>query len=60
MYYYVCTPEDDITNVETCRDNNEFKLISRTCVIIDCYFDNEQRYTFLLIFINTKLNSEFV
>jgi hypothetical protein len=29
------TLADDIVNVETCRDNNEFKLISRTCSVID-------------------------
>jgi hypothetical protein len=23
-------------NVETCRDNDKFKLISKTCVVIDC------------------------
>jgi hypothetical protein len=32
----VCTPEDDTVNVETCRDNGEFKLISRTFVVTDC------------------------
>jgi hypothetical protein len=25
--YQVCTPKDDIVNVETCRDNYEFKMI---------------------------------
>jgi hypothetical protein len=29
-------PEDVIINVETCPHNDEFKLILRTCVVIDC------------------------
>jgi hypothetical protein len=36
LYYYECDPEDDIINDETCRENDELKLISRTCVVIDC------------------------
>jgi hypothetical protein len=32
----VCTSEDDTANVETCQNNDKFKVISRTCVVIDC------------------------
>jgi hypothetical protein len=32
----VSTPDDDIVSVETCQDNDEFNLISRTCVLIHC------------------------
>jgi nitric oxide reductase large subunit len=28
------TREDGIANVKTCRNTDEFKLISRTCVVI--------------------------
>lgn len=32
----IVASEDDILNVETCRDCDEFKQISRTCAVIDC------------------------
>lgn len=30
-FAYLCTHEDDIANIETWRDNDEFKPIPRTC-----------------------------
>jgi hypothetical protein len=35
-YYHVCTAEDDTISVETCRESDEFHLISVTCVVLDC------------------------
>lgn len=32
----VCTPEDETVNIKTCMDNDEFRLISRTCTVIGC------------------------
>lgn len=29
-------PEDETVKVKTCRDNDEFRLISRTCTVINC------------------------
>jgi hypothetical protein len=29
---YLCTREDDVANVETCRDNYDFKWIPRSCL----------------------------
>jgi hypothetical protein len=36
LYYRACNPEDDIVNAETCQDSDEFKLVSRNCVVIYC------------------------
>jgi hypothetical protein len=30
------TSEDDIINVEACQDKDDIKLISRSCVVLDC------------------------
>lgn len=32
----MCTPKDDIINVETCLGKDDIKQILRTCVVIEC------------------------
>jgi hypothetical protein len=32
----MCTPENDVVNVETCREIRELKIILRNCIVIGC------------------------
>jgi hypothetical protein len=42
---FITASEDDIVNVETFWNKDEFKLISRTCFVIDFIFLNKWNYT---------------